>query len=118
MLHNTQTVTHELIQSPDQTKETNLAIETTWSVKRLLQVAPLSIYAEDGSFVDTKAACDTTSSQTWINEELIQSLSLQVRITSMSVPGIHRTNSIDCLKVPVKTGPADEISDTVKNYSQ
>ena len=32
----------------------------------------------------------------------------------MSVTGIHGTNSIDCLKVPVKIGPADEISDTVE----
>ena len=32
----------------------------------------------------------------------------------MSVTGIHGTNSIDCLKVPVKIGPTDEISDTVK----
>ena len=39
---------------------------------------------------------------------------LEGRSTSMSVTGIHRTNTIDCLKVPVKIGPADEISDTVK----
>ena len=32
----------------------------------------------------------------------------------MSVTVIHGTNSIDCLKVPVKIGPADEISDTLK----
>ena len=62
MLYNRQTGTHELIQSPDQTSENNLAIETAWSVKRLFQVAPLRIYAEDGSFVETKAVCDTASS--------------------------------------------------------
>ena len=52
MLHNKPTVTHGLIQSPDQASETNLANETAWSVKGLLQVAPLRIYAEDGSFVE------------------------------------------------------------------
>ena len=62
-LHNRQIVTHELIQSTDQTSETNLANETAWSVKDLLQVAPLRIYSEDGSFVETKAVCDTASSQ-------------------------------------------------------
>ena len=114
MLHNRQTVTHELIQSPDQTSETNLANETAWSVKGLLQVAPLRIYAEDGSFVETKAVCDTASSQTWIDEDLIQPLRLEGRNTSMSMTGIHGTKSIDCLKVPVKVGPADEVSDTIK----
>ena len=114
MLHNRQTVTHELIQSPNQTSETNLANETTWSVKGLLQVAPLRIYAEDGSFVETKAVCETASSQNWIDDDLIQSLRLEGRNTSMSVTGIHGKNSIDCLKVPVKIGPVDEISDTVE----
>ena len=114
MLHNKPTVTHELIPSLDQTSETNLANETAWSVKGLLQVAPLRIYAADGSFVETKAVCDSASSQTGIDEELIQSLGLEGRNISMSVTGIHGTNSIDCLKVPVKIGPADEISDTVK----
>ena len=114
MLHNRTTVTHELIESPDQTSETNLANETAWSVKGLLQSAPLRIYAEDGSFVETKAVCDTASSETWIDEEVIQFLRLEGRSTSMSVTGIHGTNSIDCLKVPVKIGPAEEISDKVK----
>ena len=107
-------MTHELIQSPDQTSETNLAHETAWSVKGLLQVAPLRIYAEDGSFVETKAVCETAFSQTWRDEELIQYLRLEGRNTSISVTGIHGTNSTDCWKVPVKIGPADEISDTVK----
>ena len=114
MSHNKPTVTHELIQSSDETGETNLASETTWSVKGLLQVAQLRIYAEDGSFVETNVVCDTASSQTWIDKELIQSLGLEGRNTSMSVTGIHGKNSINCLIVPVKIGPADEISDTVK----
>ena len=113
MLHNRQTVTHELILAPDQTSETNLANETA-NVKGLLQLAPLRIYAEDGNFVETKALCDTASSQTWIDKELIQSLFIEGRITSMSVNGIHGTISIDTLKVPVKIGPAGEISGTVK----
>ena len=46
MLHNRQTVAHELFQSPDQKSETNLANETAWSVKGLIQIAPLHIYAE------------------------------------------------------------------------
>ena len=74
----------------------------------------MSIYAEDGSFVETKTVCDIASARTWIDEELIQPLGLEGRNTSMSRTGIHGTNSIDCLKVPVKIGPADEISDTVK----
>ena len=114
MLQNKPTVTHELIQSPDQTSETILESETAWSVKGLLQVAPLRIYAEDRSFVETEAVCDSASSQTWIDEELIQSLGLEGRNTSMSVTGVHGMNSIDCLKVPVEIGPADEISDTIK----
>ena len=114
MLHNRQTVTHKLIQSPDQTSETNPANEPAWSVKGLLQVAPLRIYAEDGSFFETKAVCDTASSQNWIDEDLIQSLRLEGRNTSMSVTGIHGTNSIDCLKVPVKIRPAEIVSDTIK----
>ena len=114
MLHNRQTVTHELIQSPDQTSETNLANETACSVKGLLQVAPLRIYAEDGSFIETKAVCDAASSQTWIDDDLIQSMRLERSKTSMLVTGIHGTNSIDCLKVPVKIGPANEVSGTIK----
>ena len=111
-----QTVTQEVIQSPDEISEINLINETAWSVKGLLQVAPLRIYAEDRGFVETKAVCDTaSSSQTWIEEKLIQSLGLERSNTSMSVTtGIHGTNSINCLKVPVKIGPADEISDTAK----
>ena len=77
----------------------------------------MRIYAEYGSFVETKAVCDSASSQTWIDEDLIQSLGLEGRNTSMSVNGFHGTNSMDCLKVPVKIGLADEISDTVKIIS-
>ena len=91
---------------------------TACSVKGLLQIAPLRFYAEDGIFVETKAVCDTASSQTWIDEELIQSLSIEGRNTSMSVTGIPSTNSIANLKVPVKIGPADEIGDTVKKNNQ
>ena len=114
MLHNGQTVTHELIQSPDQTTKTNPAKETAWSVKGVLQVALVLIYADNGSFVKFKAVCVTASSQNWIDEELIQPLGLEGRNTWRSMAGIQGTNSIDCLKVPVKIGLADEISDTVK----
>ena len=78
MLHNRQTVTQEVIQSPDQISVINLINEAAWSVKGLLQVAPFRIYAEDGNFVETKAVCDTaSSSQTWIEEKLMQSLGLE-----------------------------------------
>ena len=77
----------------------------------------MRFYAEDGIFVETKAVCDTASSQTWIDEELIQSLGIEGRNTSMSVTGIPRTNSIDNLKVPVKIGPADNFGDTVKKIT-
>ena len=92
----------------------NLAHETAWSVKGLLQVGPFQICAKHGSFVETKAVCETASSQTWIDKEFIQYLRLEGRNTSISVTGIHGSNSTDCWKVPVKIGPADEISDTVE----
>ena len=38
MLYSTQSVTHELIQSPDQISENSLANESAWSVKRVLHV--------------------------------------------------------------------------------
>ena len=44
----------------------------------------------------------------------MQSLGLEERNNSMSVTGIHCTNSRDCWKLPVKIGLADEISNAVK----
>ena len=116
MLHNRQKVT-QLMQSPDQTSETSLANETALSGKYLLQVAPLRNYAEVGSFVETKAICDTVSSQTWIDEDLIQSIGLEPENTLMSVTGVHETNSIKCLKIQDKVGPAHQISHTLKKAS-
>ena len=107
-------MTHDQIQSPEQTNETSMANQTTWSFKGFLQVAPLRIYAEEGSFVETRAVCDTASFQNWIDEALIKYLRLEGKNTSMSVTGLHGMNSIDCLKVPVKIAAADLISDTVK----
>ena len=69
-------MTLELIQSPDQTTETNLANKTPFSVKSL-QISPLRIYSENWIFVETKAICDTASSQIFIDEDLIQSLGFE-----------------------------------------
>ena len=94
--------------------EDNRANVTTLLVKGLLHVALLCIYAEDRNSAETKAVCDTASPKTWKDECMIQFLDLAGRNTPVSLSGIHGTNSIERLKVPVKIRPADEISNTVK----
>ena len=56
---------------------TNLTINSE-SVRDLMQVARVKIFGQDGQFEDTLAACDTDSTQTWVDEDILDRLQLEV----------------------------------------
>ena len=97
------------MQSPDETSETNLVIETALSFKYLLEMLFCAFTLKTEILLTLKLFA--------IAKDLIQSIGFEQIISLMSMTGFHRANSINCLKLQVKVEPADEISDTVKKTS-
>ena len=46
------------------------------SVSGLLQIARVRIFGENGLFEDTLAACDTGSTQTWVDDKTLDKLNI------------------------------------------
>ena len=55
------------------TEGTNLTSNAE-PVRGLMQIARVRIFGNDGQFEDTLACCDTGSTQTWVDEDLLQKL--------------------------------------------
>ena len=89
-------------------KSTNLTSNSE-SVRGLMQVARVRIFGQDGQFEDTLAACDTGSTQTWIDEDLLNRLHLDGEAISLNVTGIHGTQSTSCQAVQVTIGQANKL---------
>ena len=76
-------------------ESTNLTSNSE-SVRGLMQVARPIIFGQDGQFEDTLAACDTGSTQTWVDEDLLDRLQLDGETISLNVTGIHGTHARQC----------------------
>ena len=64
-----------------------------------MQIARVRIFGQDGQFEDTLAACDTGSTRTWVDEDLLDRLQLDGEPVSLNVTGIHGTQSTSCQAV-------------------
>ena len=50
---------------------------------------PIRVHGNAGSHEDTIALCDTGSSQTWVDQELLEKLNLDGEEVTIHVAGIH-----------------------------
>ena len=86
--------------------ETNLRTIRKTIVRGALQVVPIRVHGKTGSHEDTMVLCDTGSSQTWVDQELLEKPNLVGEVTII-VAGFHSTSPIESRKVEVTLGPAD-----------
>ena len=73
----------------------------------LLQVARVRVFGAEGRFEDTLAACDSCSSQTWVDEDLMERTRISGDTVSFNVTGIHGTQRTTCTTAQVKIWPAN-----------
>ena len=97
-------------------ESTNLT-RNSESVRGLMQVARVRIFGRDGQFEDTLAACDTGSTQTWVDEDLFDRLQLGGETISLNVTGIHGTQSTSSQAVHVTIGPANSLKSKGKQLT-
>ena len=71
-----------------------------------LQVVPIRVHGNARSYEDTMALCDTGSSQTWVDQELLEKLNLDEKEVTIYVAGIHGTSPIQSKIVELTLGPA------------
>ena len=88
-------------------KETNLTTISKTIVRGAFQVFPIRVDGKIGSNEDTMALCDTGSSQTWIDQELLEKFYLDGEGKTILVAGIHGTSPVQSKRVEVKVGPPD-----------
>ena len=72
--------------------------------KGLLQVAAVRLFGLNGRVEDTWALCDTGSTQTWVDDTLIDKLGVEGQDITLEVSGIHGTRSMKTRSVPSKVG--------------
>ena len=72
--------------------------------KGLLQVAAVRLFGLNGRVEDTWALCDTGSTQTWVDDTLIDKLGVEGQDITLEVSGIHGTRSMKTRSVPIKIG--------------
>ena len=87
------------------TEGTNLTSNAE-SVRGLMQIARVRIFGQDGQFEDTLACCDTGSTQTWVDESLLEKLDIKGKTISLNVTGIHGTQVTPCRAAQATIGPA------------
>ena len=90
----------------DKKEETNLTTISKNIGRGALQVDPIRVHGNAGSNEDTMALCDTGSSQTWVDQELLKKHNLDGEEVTIHVAGIHGTSPIQSKKVEITLGPA------------
>ena len=91
----------------DKKEETYLITISKNQFRGALQVVPIRVHGNAGSHEDTMALCDTGSSQTSVDQELLEKLKLDGEEVKNHVAGIHGTSPIQSKKVEVTLGPAE-----------
>ena len=79
-----------------------------------MQIARVRIFGDEGQFEDTLAVCDTGSTQTWVDEDLLEKLELRGEPVSLNVTAIHGTQITTCRAVQATIGPANCMQDKGK----
>ena len=91
------------------------------SAHGLMQIARIRIFGNNGSKQDVLAACDTGSTQTWLDEEIFEKLAFEGQKVSFNVTGIHGTQLQTSKTVDAKLGLANSsrsIADTFTIFSK
>ena len=83
----------------------------------LLQVARVRVFGAEGRFEDTLAACDSCSTQTWVDEDLMERMHITGDTVSFNVTGIHGTQRTTCTTAQVKIGPANASETNSESYA-
>ena len=91
-------------------KETNLTSINKTIVRGALQVVPIRVHGKTRSHEDTTALCVTGSSQTWVEQELLERIKLDGEEVTVHEICIHGTSPIQSKRVEVRIGPADSIA--------
>ena len=95
------------------TEVTNLTSNAE-PVRGLMQIARVRIFGSEGQFENTLAACDTGSTQTWVDDQLLKKLDLDAETVSLNVTGIHGTKTTPCQTAHAAIGPANCVESKAK----
>ena len=79
-----------------------------------MQIARVRIFGDERQFEDTLAVCDTGSTQTWVDENLLEKLELRGEPVSLNVTEIHGTQITTCRAVQATIRPANCMQDKGK----
>ena len=79
----------------------------------LMQIASIRIFGREGQFEDTLAVCDTGSTQTWVEEDLLDKLELRREHVSRDVTGFQGTQTT-CRAVQTTIASANCMQDRGK----
>ena len=82
-----------------------------------MNVARVRNFGQDGQFEDTLAACERSSTQTWVDKDLLDRLQLDGETVSLNETGTHGTQSTSCQKVQVTIGPANSLKSKGKQLT-
>ena len=116
MLHTTknqEAITNETKTEIDNTNVTSNAE----SVCGLMQIALIRVFGNNGSKEDVLAACNTGSTQTWVDEEVFEKLDLEGREVSFNVTRIHGTQLQTSKTVDAKLGQANSSSSIAGTFT-
>ena len=97
----------------NKTEVTNLTSNVE-SIRGLMQIARVRIFGDEGQFEDTLVVCDTGSTQTWVDKDLLEKLELRGEPVSLNVTGNHGTQITTCRAVQATIGPANCMQDKGK----
>ena len=85
----------EINKSTSKTEGTNLTSNAE-SFRGLKQIARVGILGREGQFEETLADCNTGSTQTWVDEDLLDKLELRGKPVSLNVTGVYGTQTTTC----------------------
>ena len=90
-------------------EKSNLTTVSKTNVRGALQVVPNRVHGITGCHEDTLVLCDTGSSQTWIDQKMLENLKLAEEEVTIHVAGTHGNAPIQSKKVESTLGLTDNM---------
>ena len=84
------------------------------SVRRVMKLARVRIFGEEGQFEGTLALCDTGSTQTWVGEDLLKKIDQRGDSVCFNVDGVLVTQFTPFRIAHTKIVPGNCMRDKVK----
>ena len=85
-------------------EEANLTTNSKTTVRGTLQIVPIRVHRKTGSHEDTKVFCDTGSSRTWIDQELLETIIPGGGGVTIHVAAFHGAYTFQSMDVMVTLG--------------